>query len=417
MSATPKQFHTGVEESCAVLPTRPSFWSYSALKEIEACPRRYSLSRASYPDLWRGQGYPQVPTLAALFGDVIHGALDVIVTALVDAGCDSPQGASAVAVLRKLGGYTAVTERVIDDRLARLPTSPRLHADQRQRLERNLRGRVAEARAQIQAYACRTTFLPSPSGSASDATTSGGSGSGFAFPRKPAKPGAHAEVLLAAEELRLMGRIDLLKIAEDRVDITDYKTGTEDPGHLDQLRLYALLWDLDQIVNPSRRLVSELTAAYPSRNVTIPAPSESALRELESSLKQRITSADEEIQAPVPRAIPNDQNCSKCQVRQLCDVYWSQMAPDPLSLADGTWFDYQGVVGTQNGSRSWWLLHEGNGQKQLLLRTTATTPPLSKGSRIRVLGVRLDDDPENNATAAIMTVSSEVFVLTALGNS
>jgi hypothetical protein len=251
-------------------------------------------------------------------------------------------------------------------------------------------------------------------GSGSGATASADSGTGLPFPRRPAGPGAHAEVLLAAEELRLMGRIDLLSIAEDRVDIIDYKTGTEDPSHLDQLRLYALLWDLDRIVNPSRRFVSELTAAYPSRNVTIPGLSESTLRELESSLEQRIASADAEVQVSVPRAISNDKHCSMCQVRQLCDVYWSQMAPDPVNLADGTWFDYQGVVGPQNGSRSWWMLDEDNGQKQLLLRTTANTPPLVKGSRIRVLGVRLDDDPEIDATAAVMTAWSEVFILNAL---
>lgn len=408
------QFHTGVQESRAILPAPPTFWSYSALTEIEACPRRYMLSRASYPDLWEGQGYPRIPSLSALFGDVVHGALDVIVTALVDAGCNSPQDAAAVSVLRELGGYTAVTDRAVDDRLTRLPTNPRLDADQRRRLVRDLRGRVAEARAEIQAYVSRTNFLSSASGTASGALGADAgedSRTGLAFPRRPAEPGAHAEVLLAAEELRLMGRIDFLSVTSDRVDIIDYKTGTEDEGHLDQLRLYALLWDLDRIVNPRRRLASEITAAYPSRNVTIPGPSESALRELEFSFKQRIASADAEVQALVPRAIPEDKRCSTCQVRQLCDVYWSQMAPDPASLADGAWFDYQGVVGSQNGSRSWWMLHEGSGQRQLLLRTTATAPPLTQGSRIRVLGVRLDDDPEIDATAAVMTAWSEVFIL------
>jgi hypothetical protein len=84
-------FDTGVDGMVAILPGRPDFWSYSSLKEIDACPRRYALSRSSYPQLWDGQGYPQVPATAALFGDVIHGALDRIVRALIAAGCASPQ--------------------------------------------------------------------------------------------------------------------------------------------------------------------------------------------------------------------------------------------------------------------------------------------------------------------------------------
>jgi hypothetical protein len=415
MSEGGTQFDAGIEASLADLPARPDFWSYSSLKEMETCPRRYLLSRASYPDLWEGRGYPKVPAVAALFGDVVHGALDAIVIALVDAGCESPRAAGAAAVLRELGGYTAVTERVLDERMERLDTNPRLDEDGRQRLNRDLRGRVAEARAQVQAYVSRVKLPPEGSGKASAGMASGDPGGGPAFGRRPVGSGAHAEMPLAAEELRLMGRVDLLAITEDRVDITDYKTGIEDPSHLDQLNLYALLWDLDRVVNPDRRPIAELTASYPSREVTISAPGESALRNLESSLKLRIASADAEIDTPVPRAVPSEEHCRFCQVRQLCDDYWSGMVPDPATLADGEWFDYQGVVGPQNGAHSWWMLREGSGQKQLLLRTTATAPQLSMGSRIRALGLRLDEDPEVNATVAVMTVWSEVFFLTASG--
>jgi len=415
MSEGRTEFDAGVEASRADLPARPDFWSYSSLKEIETCPRRYSLSRASYPDLWEGRGYPQVPAIAALFGDVVHTALDAIVTALVDAGCESPGAAGAADVLRELGGYTAVTERMLDERMAQLDANPRLDEDGRQRLNRDLHGRVAEARAQVQAYLSRAKLPRGGSGKVSAGMASGDSGGEPAFGRKPVGSGAHAETPLAAEELRLMGRVDLLTITEDRVDITDYKTGIEDPSHLDQLNLYALLWDLDRVVNPDRRPIAELTVAYPSRDVTISAPGESALRDLESSLKLRIASADEEIDTPVPRAAPSYEHCRFCQVRQLCDDYWSRMVPDPATLADGTWFDYQGVVGLQNGARSWWMLREGSGQKQLLLRTTATAPALSIGLRIRALGLRLDEDPEVDATVAVMTGWSEVFFLTAAG--
>lgn len=97
---------TGVVRSRAVLQGPPNYWSYSSLKEIGECPRRYALERASYPDLWVGRGYPSLPTAPALFGNVVHGALEIVVKALTQAGVDSPQTLQATEVLRRLGGLT-----------------------------------------------------------------------------------------------------------------------------------------------------------------------------------------------------------------------------------------------------------------------------------------------------------------------
>jgi hypothetical protein len=102
------RYDTGITSSAAILPGPPPLWSFSSLREAGACPRRYSLARATYPDLWDGRGYPRVPALAALFGDVVHDALDTIVRALVAADCQSVRSPGAVNVLRQLGGYTAV---------------------------------------------------------------------------------------------------------------------------------------------------------------------------------------------------------------------------------------------------------------------------------------------------------------------
>lgn len=47
MTPAPRQYSTGIESSTAILPEPPAFWSYSSLREITACPRRYALSRAA----------------------------------------------------------------------------------------------------------------------------------------------------------------------------------------------------------------------------------------------------------------------------------------------------------------------------------------------------------------------------------
>ena len=66
----PKVLETGVVSGRALLRDAPAMWSYSSLKDVEGCPRRYALSRADYPDLWDQHGYPRLPIPAAIRGDV-----------------------------------------------------------------------------------------------------------------------------------------------------------------------------------------------------------------------------------------------------------------------------------------------------------------------------------------------------------
>src|SRR5688572_2264969 len=107
MSDCQRTLDTRVDRSVAVLPDAPEYWTYSSLHEVEACALRFSLATASYPDLWSGYGYPRAPNPAALFGDVVHDALERIVRALVAAGCTTSTSREAVGVLRSAGGYSA----------------------------------------------------------------------------------------------------------------------------------------------------------------------------------------------------------------------------------------------------------------------------------------------------------------------
>ena len=282
MTGGQSRFDTGIESSAAILPGPPPLWSFSSLREAGACPRRYALARASYPDLWDGRGYPRVPALAALFGDVVHDALDTIVKALVAAGCESAQSPEAVTVLRQLGGYTAVIERAAEARLAGLPGNPRLSDDLRQRIQRGLRGRVADARVQVQAYISNAVIAPG-----GRRTQPGRQRlTGRRVPpcsgeRAPLSLGSHAEVTLTVPQLRLTGRVDLLRVTDARGSHHRLQDRGREPGHAEQLRLYALLWDLDRDANPGRLPVASLTAAYPGRDVAIPVPDEPELRDIE----------------------------------------------------------------------------------------------------------------------------------------
>lgn len=247
MNGSQITYDTGVEASNAVLSARPAFWSYTTLKEVETCPRRYSLGRASYPDLWGQAGYPPLPTTSALFGDVVHGAVEAIVSSLAAAGYESVRSTGAVGLLRVLGGYSAIAEGVMVERLARLEANPRLDEDSQRRLRRDLSSRTAEVRVQVQAFVGRTTISSRIDGRKTPGNPATGN-----WPAKAAwnkrlslRLGTRAEVKLVAEHLRLGGQADLISVGAAAGDITDYKTGKDDPTHLEQLSFYALLWTLD----------------------------------------------------------------------------------------------------------------------------------------------------------------------------
>lgn len=160
MTSDRRILDTGVAQSVAHLPDPPVHWSYSALKEVETCPRRFALGQASYPELWGGFGYPQVPHPAALFGDVVHDSLERIVKALMRAGCDSSNSAEGVAVLRELGGYSAVANSALEARMAKLEGNPRADTDRRARLLQQLEDRIPEARTELQGYLQRMSLVP-----------------------------------------------------------------------------------------------------------------------------------------------------------------------------------------------------------------------------------------------------------------
>ena len=393
-------FDSGVSDSVAVLPDAPSQWSYSSLKAIETCPRRYVLSRAKYPNLWSGSGYPEVPNPAALFGDVVHDSLEKIIRALVNSGCTSASGPEAIAVLRELGGYSRVAKEMLANRLAKLDENPRLAGNRWVRLQDQLEHRIPEAREEVQHYLHRVTLTPKEG-------TESGSGGGEA--RYARCIGSHPEAELRADELRIWGRIDLLTVTLEGVDITDHKTGAENESHLDQLRFYAVLWDQDDISNVSRTPLRTLTASYPNHEVAIEAPDAAELQALVDGVGPRVAAADAMAVSVVPAAQVGE-HCGFCSVRTLCSTYW-QFRPDPAGLKDGDFFDFEGVVADQNGIKSWWLQGVG-GYRRLLLRTSSAHQEFESGQRLRLLGLVRDEDPETDAVVAVLTQNSEVFVVT-----
>ena len=84
-------------------PEAPEYISIATLVEIETCPRRWALKRASYPTIWEHRGYPPRLHTGALMGTVVHRTLETIIRELSRANSPSVGDAVTIQVLRKLG--------------------------------------------------------------------------------------------------------------------------------------------------------------------------------------------------------------------------------------------------------------------------------------------------------------------------
>ncbi len=390
-----------VDRSDGIWPGLPRSWSYSSLHEAESCPRQWMLNRSSYPDLWDEWGYPHRPGLPALLGDVVHGALEVVLRALHDGGCSSIEDPAVVPTLRAIGGYTAVVQQGVKRELDRLTANPRAIP----RLEAfgiALSQRVPEMRQRVQAMVARTRFGDAAGNAAQPAVVPEGSTTAALA------PGFHPEVDLRVPELKLAGRADLITISDDGCSITDYKTGAVDESHASQLQLYALLWSRDQVRNPSALPVSRLTISYPTMDIDVPPPDSTDLDSLSQSTAARIGDLEETLNSRPPIAIPNDEVCHLCDVRHLCDDYWEARSTGVIT--DGSdWIDFEGTVTSRNGARSWRVSASNDGA-DLLMRTASQGVPFEVGASIRVLDLHREPVGESALPIATLTGNSEVFL-------
>lgn len=392
------RFDTDVPGIWGHWPTTPALWSYSSLKEMEACPRRWMLSRATYPDVWDRRGYPQQPVAAGVFGNVVHGVVERLAEALADAGIESATPGAVIGVLSAQGGWRGIVLKEIDHQLTRFDDNPRASHERIDRLREELIRRAPHAADQVK------TFLGRGALPAGRSTSAGGDSSGQAPKRLPATSGTYLEREVRAEELRLMGRIDLLVVDDSDVAVIDFKTGDEDPGHTEQVRLYALLWHLDEQTNPDSRPATKLELAYPSHTRSVEPPDSAALEALHAGMVERIAAADEVTVDASPAATPSREGCQFCQVKHLCETYWPTIPPKVSAVTTEEWFDFEGRVLRPQGIRSWFL--EADDLSQVLVRTVEANVPFPRGAKVRLLGVRRTIDPDKDSRLVIAMVST-----------
>ena len=309
-----RTFETRISEVRGEWPGPPARWHYSALKDVEACPRRWALSNATYPGLWGGRGYPRRPSLAALTGRVIHRSAESILRSLTGAGCKGLEDPTSAVVLRDLGGISGVVDSQLEAELHDLQPNPRA-ARMSDSLKRYLTEHVPSMRTAVQQLMRSVERISPRQHRASPGTA------------QPSRlyPGTYPEQAVEDAELSFMGVIDLLEVTEDGAEIADFKSGAPHPTHEEQIRCYSAVWRYDAIRNPEGRPATRLKIAYPSRSIEL-APDGIDDDGTRNALRVRILFATEALEQDIPDARPSPENCQFCSVRHLCDEYWESAA-------------------------------------------------------------------------------------------
>lgn len=389
-----REFETAVGVS-GVWPGAPDRWSISTLAEVSVCPRRYALRRASYPDVWDRPGYPDRVNDAALLGMAVHSGVELVLRELSRAGCASLADERAVAVIRGLGGYSKIAARCVDEHLRRLAPNPRM-APRLDGLRTRLEGRAAEMRRAIQA-------LVSQCPAALGKRESGKQQSGESAKRAGLGEGRHPEVTLVAENARFTGRIDLLVVHSDSADIIDFKTGRPSERHKLQLRLYGLLWLLDETANAQRVPVGSLALGYVDGIEEVAPPPDWG--DLHVWLRDEIAKAESLVLAATPAATPSVE-CWHCPVRQLCDEYWD--SPFTSRDSESSFVDAEVSVLSRNGPTSWLghLTRDGN---DVLLRASPESEAFVPGLDVRILDLVAGRGEDFDGQVLTLTRASEVF--------
>lgn len=434
-------------------PEPPRVMSYSVLREIEICPLRWSLRRAAYPTIWDQQGYPMAAPLATIEGQVVHETLERIVVEASEQGTKSSivdvpagrlprsvlsePGADVIGTLRRLGGITAVLESVLKRIAVTWVTNPRL-APRVREWKSELQRRLPVLRQRVQGMLADGGVAQAFEAKGSPARRERMHAPGEGGRTRALGPGVYAEVPLNNRELGWFGKADLLAVTVDtgrggsaptpECEITDFKTGVPREDHKLQLRIYALLFARDKALNPKGWQATRLKLVYPDHTLGVEPPAtDEDLERLAAELSARTEEARKEISVQPPRGRPAVEACEWCDVKHMCDAYWSAEAPEVQRerMAQQVPTNLEVSVLSQRSPASWSaqvtavsaLGSEVKAGSHILIRSRPSDMHLGAllraGRRVRILGGQALPPSEESNGAVVISLgrSSEVFVV------
>jgi len=330
--------------------TSPEWMSFHYLTEAERCPRAVALRHSHYESIWSKRGYPDNPNIFGLIGQIVHLSIQRIVSALSNNRCTSIRDPESIRVLKELGGYSTVISSVTEAILKPFEGNPRFVRHNEQ-MALNLRTRMPQIREKLQVFLSRLHWtsrlqLIEPRTEAVGRTSD-------RWKRTPLSDGTYSEVELRDPNLKWRGLVDLLEVDGAACTITDIKTGEKSEAHKAQIMVYAILWRDDNELNPKASLPSQLVLSYPDADEVLPAPTSQDLDRLTHELRNRSNLVRMKIDTNLPEANVSEENCRGCQVRLICQEYWSPAKRPTSPPTQTNSDDIEVVLLKQLGQTTW----------------------------------------------------------------
>jgi len=386
-------------------PAPPAEMTFSVLTAIEGCARRWALQNAEYPALWDRRGYPSKIVMGALVGAIAHSVVKTLTREFVAAGCSGVHDGTAIGAMRKLGGYTSLITGAIVSEVESWRGNPRA-LPVVANVERTLRAKAPEIRGYVQTLLSQVRFVK-----ALVARSEGGQR------RRALTQGVFSELVLRANRIQWKGKVDLLSLDQSGCEIVEFKTGQASAKHGEQVRMYAVLWWMEDELNPASKVPTKLTVVYPTGKEDVACPSPEDLRQLADEMTQRSELAKKSVRMVPPPAKPAVEVCRFCGVRQLCREYWApESSPMAAMEGDGNQLaDVQVIIEGRHGPTSWDATVEAGTRLQpksrILIRSGSPGLELEREYRIRVVDAWLSQDPEAPESTRVVTLGahSEVY--------
>jgi hypothetical protein len=193
------------------------------------------------------------------------------------------------------------------------------------------------------------------------------------------------------------------------------RRGVADPDHPEQLRIYAYLWLHDEVVNPRAQPATSLTIVYPGTSRAIEPPSPTAMEELGKELEQRANRGRTVLSQRPPTALVGVDACRFCDVKHLCEDYWSPHGQELMREASApTMRSAQVEVLQSRGPQSWMIAVKADpylpvGTRALL--TAQDSIDVRAGAQLRLIDVWVASSPEDGQYSLHLVSGSEVYYL------
>ncbi len=389
-------------KSILEIPSKPGnftgghrIWSASTLNEVEECPKRFVLRRASYPEIWSRAGFPNRISAAQVKGIVVHEVVSMIMQTVQNSAGLAEK--SVMSFLKERGGYLELLRATLEKELLSANSNPR--ADLMvESIKREILTDLSEMRGLVQHFV-KESIKYRPTASSRVEHEEINERPSTTFRILP----INSEYKIVDSEFPIEGYLDLLLINEDIDHIIDYKTSkTIHDDYWDQLSLYAWLWYRSaKNTRKSDCRVEVISGASLSESRVIKIEDFPAIH---MTVLDRIRNAELSITGEI-EAKPSADSCKFCPVKVMCNAYWNM---NENQSTEAKWSDMRIRVIANLGGNAWSVLKLSDDTPAMLIVGDRDDGSMEIGQELRLLNAYKNEDEETGVVIRL-SQNSEIF--------